>query len=115
MSDNINDNKIKIIADDNTVELIKELKEENGNIIFHISCGCCDGTMLLCSEENDFKIGENDILLGAIENTKIYTHQNNYVNFENSTIYIKTLNGNGSEFSLEYGSGKKFVLETQIK
>lgn len=114
MSDNIN-NKVKIIADNNAVELIKELQEENGNIIFHISCGCCDGTMLLCAEENDFKIGENDVFIGIIENAKIYTHQNNYVNFENSNINIKALNGNGSEFSLEYGSGKKFVLETQIK
>ncbi|EKV56611.1 DUF779 domain-containing protein [Brachyspira hampsonii] len=104
----------KIIADDNALQLIKELKEENGNIIFHISCGCCDGTMLLCAEEKDFKIGENDILLGNIENVKIYTHKNNYNNFENHTIYIKALIGNGSEFSLEYGSGKKFVLESEI-
>ncbi len=107
-------NEIKIIADDAAIQLIKEVKEENGNIIFHISCGCCDGTMLLCSEEKDFKIGENDIFLGEIENTKIYTHQNNYDNFKNHTIYIKALKGNGSEFSLEYGSGKKFVLESEI-
>lgn len=108
-------NNNKIIADDNAVELIKELQEENGNIIFHISCGCCDGTMLLCAEEKDFQIGENDVFLGVIENAKIYTHKNNYSNFENSEIFIKALNGNGSEFSLEYGSGKKFVLESTLK
>ena len=104
----------KVIATEAAVELIQKLKEENGNIIFYQSGGCCDGSVPFCYLAEDFKIGENDLLLGQIGGVNFYIHKAQYEYWKFMQLIINAIEGNGSEYSLEYGMGKHFVVESRI-
>ncbi|MWV62462.1 DUF779 domain-containing protein [Helicobacter saguini] len=96
-------------------DLLAELKAENNDsLILYLSGGCCDGSALLCYEKNDFKLGNSDVLLGIVENVGIYTHISHFSFLKNNTFLLYVENGNGSEYSLEYGKNKYFVLNTNI-
>ena len=47
-------------------ELIDRLRKEHGEIIFHQSGGCCDGSAPMCFEVGDFMVGSRDIKMGEI-------------------------------------------------
>lgn len=97
----------------NAANLLKELKGEYTNgIILYLSSGCCDGSALLCYQKDDFKLGSSDILLGVAENVGIYTHKSNLGYLKDSIFTLDTTEGNGSEYSLEYGKDIHFVFLT---
>lgn len=96
-------------------KLLNELKSEyKDGILLHLSGGCCDGSALLCYQKGDFKLGSSDILLGNIEDVEIYTHKNHYTYLQNNELELDIASGNGSEFSLEYGMDRHFVLNTKM-
>jgi uncharacterized protein (DUF779 family) len=47
-------------------ELIEKLKSEHGDVLFHQSGGCCDGSAPMCFPINEFMIGNADVKLGSI-------------------------------------------------
>ena len=57
----------QVYATDQARSLINELKEEHGNLIFHQSGGCCDGSSPMCLKEGMMIIGDVDVQLGEIE------------------------------------------------
>ena len=40
-----------------TEELVDELAEIHGNLVFHKSGGCCDGSAPMCFPRDEFKVG----------------------------------------------------------
>ena len=46
--------------------VIAKLKAIHGNLVFHQSGGCCDGSAPMCFAEGEFRTGAQDILLGEI-------------------------------------------------
>lgn len=104
----------RVVATPKALELISKLQGEYGEIIFHQSGGCCDGSVPLCYEKGDFRIGENDVELGNLGGALFYMHHNQYDYYKHAQIIIDTQEGHGSEFSLEYGSGKRFVFELRL-
>lgn len=104
----------RVIATQKALELIKKLQEEYGEILFHQSGGCCDGSVPLCYQKGDFKVGENDTLLGYIGEAPFYIHYAQYEYYKHTQLIINAKEGNGSEYSLEYGSGEMFVLELRL-
>lgn len=103
-----------IESSQNALNFLSKLINENGEIILYLSGGCCDGSALLCYQKDDFKLGSNDILLGSInENIRIYTHKSHFSYLQNTHFYLDIESGNGSEYSLEYGENKYFVLKTE--
>ena len=104
----------RVIATQKALKLIKKLQEEYGEILFHQSGGCCDGSVPLCYQKGDFKVGENDSFLGYIGEAPFYIHHSQYEYYKNTQLIINAKEGNGSEYSLEYGSGEMFVLELRL-
>ena len=43
--------------------IVKQLKEKHGDLIFHQSGGCCDGSAPMIFEKDDMCIAESDIHL----------------------------------------------------
>ena len=56
----------RVIASEVALQLIEELKAENGPLLFHQSGGCCDGSQPMCFPLNEFRIGSSDVCLGTI-------------------------------------------------
>ncbi|TQR31266.1 DUF779 domain-containing protein [Campylobacter sp. MIT 99-7217] len=105
----------KIQASKQALDLLEILQKDYTNgILLYLSGGCCEGSALLCYEKDDFKIGINDELLAEFNGVKLYTHKNQLSYLQTSQLSLEVLDGNGSEFSLEYGLGKHFILQSQI-
>ncbi len=104
----------RVIATQEATALIKQLQNEHGEILFHQSGGCCDGSVPLCYEVQDFKVGENDLKLGVLAGAGFYMHKAQYEYYKHAQIIIEAQDGNGSEFSIEYGSGKKFTFNLRL-
>jgi len=49
-----------------TEELVNELTDIHGDLVFHQSGGCCDGSAPMCFPRDEFKVGSRDIFLGKI-------------------------------------------------
>lgn len=103
-----------VVATANALELINKLKNEYGELIFHQSGGCCDGSVPLCYEAKDFKVGSNDTLLGTIGGVPFYIHNTQLEYYKHTQLIIDAKKGNGSEYSLEYGSGEMFFLTLRL-
>ena len=52
--------------------LLQELKQQHGEVIFHQSGGCCDGSSPMLLPKEDFYIDDNDILLGEVGGVNFY-------------------------------------------
>ncbi len=104
----------QVVATQDALMLLKEMKEKHGSIIMYQSGGCCDGSTPYCYEEGDFKIGSNDKLLGYLGEIPFYIHQAQYEFYKSMQLIINVKEGNGSEFSLEYGSGRSFYLQSRM-
>ena len=48
------------------IEVIQQLKEKHGELMFHQSGGCCDGSSPMCFPKGDLMLDNSDILLGEI-------------------------------------------------
>lgn len=99
---------MKISFDEKAKKLLEKLQDEYGELLFYQSFGCCEGTVPLCYTKKDFKIGNNDICLEKNNLFEFYLHRTQVPHYENTALLISTKNKNGSEFSLEYGSGECF-------
>ena len=90
---------------------IQRLKKLYPNLLLYLSGGCCEGSSIIASE--DFKIGDNDLLLGEFEGVKLYTHKAHFDAFlKGQNLSLEVREGIGSEFSLDYELGEHFVLQS---
>src|SRR4029079_10553487 len=55
-----------VLATDAALDLIGRLSKRHGPLMFHQSGGCCDGSAPMCYPKGEFRIGGNDVRLGAI-------------------------------------------------
>lgn len=94
-------------------EFIKKLKGQYQDFIIYISGGCCEGSAALVYERADFKIGSNDVKLGEFDGVEVYVHTMHYSYLKESELSMNVIKGNASEYSLDYGLGEHFVLESK--
>ena len=46
--------------------VVERLKEENGELVFNQSGGCCDGTAPMCYAKGDFYVPSRNVKLGEL-------------------------------------------------
>src|SRR5690606_38453464 len=91
------------------LEVIAQLKERFGPLMFHQSGGCCDGSQPMCFEKGEFKIGESDIQIGEIGGSPFYMLREQYDYWKHTHLTIDVTRGRGSSFSLEIPMGIRFI------
>ncbi len=47
----------RVVCSDEAAELIYELRSKFGELMFHQSGGCCDGSAPMCFQKDEFRIG----------------------------------------------------------
>jgi uncharacterized protein len=103
----------RVTATPAAVELIGELRERNGPVLFHQSGGCCDGSAPMCFPIREFLIGDTDVLLGEIAGAPFYMSGPQFEYWKHTQLTIDVVAGNGGMFSLENGSGKRFLTRSR--
>ena len=96
-------------------KLLSEIKEVHGDdLLFHQSGGCCDGSAPMCFQEGEFPLGDNDIKLGEIGGVPFYMNGDQYEKWKHTDLTIDAVKGIGGMFSLDNGTGRRFLTKSEI-
>nr|WP_249226177.1 DUF779 domain-containing protein [Oceanobacillus jordanicus] len=104
----------RVTATDEALELIRTLKEFHGDLMFHQSGGCCDGSSPMCYPQGEFRVGESDLLLGEIGGMPFYISKDQYAYWKHTQLIIDAVDGRGGMFSLEGPEGKRFLTRSRV-
>lgn len=95
-------------------KVVSELKGRFGDLMFHQSGGCCDGSQPMCFEKGEFKTGESDVLLGTIAGCEFYMSRDQFEYWQHTQLSIDVTPGRGSSFSLEIPMGVRFITRSRM-
>lgn len=104
----------RIAADEKAIVLINELKGRYGDLMFHQSGGCCDGSQPMCFEKGDFKLGYSDVCLGVIEDCEFWMSKDQFEYWQHTHLTLTAVDGRGASFSLEIPLGKRFMIQSRL-
>ncbi|WP_404454360.1 DUF779 domain-containing protein [Virgibacillus necropolis] len=104
----------RVTVTDEALKLIETLKETHGDLMFHQSGGCCDGSSPMCYPRGEFRTGDSDVLLGEIGDTPFYMARDQYEYWKHTQIIVDAIDGRGGMFSLEGPEGKRFLTRSRV-
>ncbi|AXG74834.1 DUF779 domain-containing protein [Flavobacterium arcticum] len=104
----------RVDVTDKAIELINELKERHGELMFHQSGGCCDGSQPMCFSKGEFKIGDSDVCLGDVEGCEFWMSRDQFEYWKHTHLTLNATQGRGASFSLEIPTGKRFIIESRL-
>ncbi|WP_421831418.1 DUF779 domain-containing protein [Limnobacter sp.] len=104
----------RVSATPEALELITALKNQHGDVIFHQSGGCCDGSAPMLFPRSDFPLGGADVKLGEIGGVPFYMSKSQFAYWEHTHLTIDVVRGNGGMFSLERPSGLRFLTRSRL-
>jgi uncharacterized protein (DUF779 family) len=94
--------------------LIAKLRAVHGDLLFHQSGGCCDGSSPMCYPLGEFRVGAQDILLGHIEGCPVYIGAAQFEYWKHTELTIDVVPGRGGGFSLESPEGLRFLTRSRV-
>ena len=101
-------------ATEAAIALIAELKTKHGNLMFHQSGGCCDGSAPMCFPVGEFYLGGADVKLGEISKVPFYMSFSQFQYWEHTHLTLDAIPGTGGQFSLERPTGLRFVIRSRL-
>ena len=104
----------RVEVTEKAAEIIARLKGQHGELIFHQSGGCCDGSSPMCYPLGDFKLGPQDIFLGEICGCKFYIGAAQFEYWQHTQLIIDVVSGRGSGFSAEAPEGVRFLTRSRV-
>lgn len=104
----------RVLVSEPAREVIDELRSVNGELMFHQSGGCCDGSSPMCYPADEFKVGESDIYLGDIHGCRFYISRDQFEYWKHTQLTIDITKGRGSSFSLEIPMGIRFIIRSRL-
>ncbi|WP_127492818.1 DUF779 domain-containing protein [Paenibacillus glycanilyticus] len=105
---------LKVLATESALELIGRIRAKHGDVMFHQSGGCCDGSSPMCFPQGEFLIGDQDVLLGEIGGAPFYMTKAQYDYWKNTQLIIDVVPGRGGMFSLEGPEGLRFLTRSRV-
>jgi len=105
---------IQVLATDAAVELIRKLRAQHGELMFHQSGGCCDGSSPMCYPRNEFLTGDSDVQLGSVDGVPFYMSKSQFEYWKHTQLILDVVPGRGGMFSLENSEGVRFLIRSRI-
>src|SRR4030088_2457926 len=94
--------------------LLGRLRERHGNLMFHQSGGCCDGSSPMCYPRGEFLVGDSDVLLATLGETPFYMSRSQFKYWKHTQIILDVVPGRGGMFSLEGPAGVRFLVRSRV-
>ncbi|WP_263357558.1 DUF779 domain-containing protein [Acidicapsa ligni] len=105
---------VQVLATDAAVTLIRKLREQYGELMFHQSGGCCDGSSPMCFPLGDFLVGDSDVQLGEVDGVPFYMSKSQFEYWKHTQLILDVVPGRGGMFSLEGSEGVRFLIRSRI-
>jgi uncharacterized protein (DUF779 family) len=104
----------RVIATDTALQMIAELRGRHGPIMFFQSGGCCDGSTPMCYPVGEFDVSDTDVYLGNLDGAPFYMGLEQFAYWEHTQLIIDVVAGNGGMFSLDNGTGRRFLTRSRL-
>ncbi len=104
----------RVLISPEAEKVVETLKNRFGELMFHQSGGCCDGSQPMCFEKGEFKIGSSDVKLGEIAGCEFFMSRDQFEYWKNTQLTIDVTQGRGSSFSLEIPMGVRFIVQSRM-
>ncbi len=104
----------RVLATPAALALIDELAAKHGPLLFHQSGGCCDGSSPMCFAVGDYLLSPDDVHLGDIGGAPFHMSPSQFDYWKATQLIIDVVPGMGGMFSLENGTGKRFLTRSRL-
>jgi uncharacterized protein (DUF779 family) len=104
----------RVTATEAALQMIAELRGRHGPIMFFQSGGCCDGSAPMCFPAGEFDLSETDVYLGNLDGAPFYMGLEQFAYWEHTQLIIDVVAGNGGMFSLDNGTGRRFLTRSRL-
>lgn len=104
----------RVTATPDALEMIATLRRKHGPLMFFQSGGCCDGSSPMCYGAGEFHLGDADVYLGQIGGVPFYIGADQFEYWKHTQLIIDVVNGMGGMFSLDNGTGKRFLTRSRL-
>ena len=105
----------RVAATPAAIALIRTLKATYGDLMFHQSGGCCDGSAPMCYPLGEFVVGDQDVLLGEVDGCPVYMGAQQFEYWRQSQLTLDVAPGpGGNDFSLAGPDGSRFITRSRL-
>ena len=94
--------------------IVDTLRTKHGELMFHQSGGCCDGSSPMCFQKGELMINETDIWLGNIHGCDFYISADQFEYWKHTHLTVDITEGRGASFSLEIPLGLRFLIYSRL-
>lgn len=94
--------------------VVDQLREQHGDLIFHQSGGCCDGSAPMCFPAGELIIGSEDVWVGRIHGCDFYMSNFQFEYWQHTQLTVDVTTGRGASFSAEIPLGLRFVIRSRL-
>lgn len=105
---------LQVLATESAIKLIRKLRVQHGELMFHQSGGCCDGSSPMCYPRNEFLTGDSDIQLGEVDDVPFFMSKSQFEYWKHTQLILDVVPGRGGMFSLENSEGVRFLIRSRI-
>jgi uncharacterized protein (DUF779 family) len=95
-------------------ELMSRLEKKHGELMFHQSGGCCDGSSPMCYPRDEFLTGDSDVQLGSVDGVPFYMSKSQFEYWKHTQLILDVVPGRGGMFSLENSEGVRFLIRSRV-
>lgn len=109
----------RVAVTESAAELLVKLRQIHGDLMFHQSGGCCDGSSPMCYPLGDFLTSDADVHLGDLQVTDdfvipVWMSRNQFVHWQHTHLTIDVVPGRGAGFSVEAPEGVRFLIRSRV-
>ncbi|WP_369371349.1 DUF779 domain-containing protein [Promicromonospora sp. Populi] len=121
----------RVAVTDDAAKLLARLRVKHGELMFHQSGGCCDGSSPMCYPDGDFITGDADVHLGdlaittadavgpdSVDDTPftvpVWMSRNQFEYWKHTHLTIDVVPGRGAGFSVEAPEGVRFLIRSRL-
>jgi len=104
----------RVLFTEKAAQVIDRLRRTHGELMFHQSGGCCDGSQPMCFEKGEFRVGANDVWIGEIHGCDFFMNSDQFEFWKHTQLTIDVTAGRGASFSLEIPLGVRFIVKSRI-
>lgn len=104
----------RVLVTEEAKAVIDELRAQHGELMFHQSGGCCDGSAPMCFTDGELMLNETDVLLGNIHGCNFYMSKDQFEYWKHTQLTVDVTKGRGASFSLEIPMGIRFIIRSRL-
>ncbi|MDE1948460.1 MAG: DUF779 domain-containing protein [Burkholderiales bacterium] len=104
----------RVVATPAARALVERLRGEHGAIYFYQSHGCCEGSAPMCFAPGEMPLAADDLRLGEIDDVPFYASRAQCEYLAGMELTLDLAPGASGSFSLEDGTGQRFVVRLRL-